>query len=123
MKTINIAGSIKELMIFDDPEYCHDDKAECPRMGDNYESASCCFFLDKDNDPVDLYYDWDAKLFKKLPQCKEAYQKAKALTSIKNLVDNQQDLPPEFSKSVDKLFRDESGKSYIDPMHPERGTV
>ena len=52
MKTINIAGSIKELMIFDDPEYCHDDKAECPRMGDNYESASCCFFLDKDNDPV-----------------------------------------------------------------------
>lgn len=81
MKTINVAPYIKELMIFDDKDYCEltsngEDYSECTRLS---QSGHCEFFLNEKGMWQGLEYHEEKKQFKKCPQCKEAYQAAKAI--------------------------------------------
>ena len=80
MKTINIAGSIKELLIFDDPNNCmvkgklsdHESKDQwCPY----YYGLDCELFREDDGDMVRLVTMGDTA--KKCPQCKEAWKAQK----------------------------------------------
>ena len=68
MKTINIAPYIKELMIFDDPEYCAIFAGDATQICGKFFRHTCFIF---EEEIVE-----DEKAPVKCPQCKEAYQKS-----------------------------------------------
>lgn len=65
MSEINIAGSIKELMIFDDPEYC-EGVGEC-----KFIKYGRCNIFD-----ADLVLK-PGNYYQKCPACKKGWKKAK----------------------------------------------
>lgn len=70
MTEINIAGSVKELMIFDDPEFCEDQDGDyCYAVFDDF----CHIFK------VMLDSSYNPSLYKKCDACKTAYNEAKRL--------------------------------------------
>lgn len=71
MKTINIAGAIDELMIFDDPEYCEKNGDECPSLTCDGMCGVWGNFL-----------DWRTPKSKH-DACKAAYWKAKTIQEVK----------------------------------------
>jgi hypothetical protein len=79
MSEINIAGSIKELMIFDDPEYCENDPysgsyRKCERLDDRH--SLCVLFLEIESEQYGTVVETDDNLiYKKCQQCKDVYQK------------------------------------------------
>lgn len=82
MKTINIAGSIKELMIYDDPVYCGESYYGhgCRGIGEEgsiSRETVCNFFFDEQGDRPELRFDSKESKYLKCPQCKEAYQAQK----------------------------------------------
>jgi len=75
MTEINIAGGVKELIVFDDPEYCEDKKTLCRRLDD----SRCAAFITDDYYPEYLEVSKKTGFHEKCPQCKEAYQGAKKI--------------------------------------------
>lgn len=68
MAEINIAGSIKELIIFDDSEYCNNDNDYCRMLGENGD-GHCHLWREW------LCSDMIGEKYIKHIQCKEAYDK------------------------------------------------
>jgi hypothetical protein len=74
MKSINIAPFLKEISIFDDPEFCSSVQGadmpgefdeKCPKLGD-YDKEGWCYLFDEWVD--------SEKPLTKCNECKEAYQ-------------------------------------------------
>ena len=83
MAEINIAGFIKELMIFDDPEYCNSSSViRCAFYSAAYQS--CCLYKERNEYGILIgtkildEYDYKDGYYKvsKCPACKEVYQKS-----------------------------------------------
>jgi len=148
MTEINIARHIDKLMIFDDPVYCTR-LQRCGFLGMDLSSDFgpyiCNLFTGTKLD-VDKFGRQ-----KKCPQCKEAWSKSKIENTpihcklcddeIKHnghhwehvntkprhigFPENESSgnlLDEEYANPTKDLSRDEYGRPYINPLHPERGT-
>lgn len=114
-----------EVEIFDDPEYCENES-------DGFAGSESCEHIDSSEAVYtckipswysgELEHDKNGRL-KKCPQCKAAYLKSceEENREIGQLyVRAAEEEAEEYEQS---LFTDENGNPYIDPMHPERGTI
>lgn len=89
MKTINIAPYIKELLIFNNPEYCEDESDSCP--GINYQeqyrafSKVTCMNFHDGSDPEEL--DEDGGRLLKCGQCREVWARAQPVNFTPDVID------------------------------------
>jgi hypothetical protein len=67
-KTIDISSAIKELLVFDDPEYCDGKEGKCERL----KTGQCFTFLDHETN-----FNSHKTFTRKSDECKAAYQEVK----------------------------------------------
>lgn len=88
-----------EIEVFDDPKYCSDGPSDpCSYLEGGFE---CDLYRDDNGEPVFL-----------------ELERVKGAERGYSTVEKERE-----KHAVEDLFVDKDGKSYIDPMHPERGTV
>ena len=92
-----------KAMIFDDPEFCHDYSNWCGYF--RIENELWCGLYPNQN-YLEKINRGNWLQAKKHDECKTSWQEAGALKKIKDLVNNQQESPPEFSRTVDDHFYD-----------------
>lgn len=89
MKTIDISSAIKELLVFDDPEFCEkwlDEEKTKRERCQHYAWCCCNQFRTHDGQSTPLRFDYDVtkQAFKCQP-CKTFYQKAKELQNQREI--------------------------------------